>query len=224
MEFSRGCPYSCTFCAKENFRNLYRKRPLETVLEELDSLVQQRIEYIYFIDEIFLPDRALLEALVDRKIIFGIQTRIDLWKKDMLELLGKAGCVSIEAGIESISEEGRGDLAKNCKLSTSELSERLIFAKSQIPFVQANLLEREMDNPQEIEEWRKHLQRYGVWANEPVPLFPYPGSPEYTRRWGLPDDLAWERASHHYLHTFKHFSDIQEQRPLELEELETTLK
>src|SRR5207244_306990 len=25
VEASRGCPYSCTFCAKENFRNAYRK-------------------------------------------------------------------------------------------------------------------------------------------------------------------------------------------------------
>ena len=29
----------------------------------------------------------------------------------MLELLGRAGCVSIEAGVESISEEGRALLA-----------------------------------------------------------------------------------------------------------------
>src|SRR5690554_3395065 len=25
VEASRGCPYSCTFCAKENFRNRYRR-------------------------------------------------------------------------------------------------------------------------------------------------------------------------------------------------------
>ncbi len=27
VEASRGCPYHCTFCAKDNFRNAYRKRP-----------------------------------------------------------------------------------------------------------------------------------------------------------------------------------------------------
>src|SRR5690606_36488495 len=50
---SRGCPYSCTFCAKENFRNRYRKRPPEVVLEEIWALQKQGVEYIYFIDEIF---------------------------------------------------------------------------------------------------------------------------------------------------------------------------
>ena len=50
METSRGCPYHCTFCAKDNFRNAYRKRPLPVLLDELDRLRAQGIEYIYFID------------------------------------------------------------------------------------------------------------------------------------------------------------------------------
>src|SRR5581483_8707823 len=65
MEASRGCPYHCTFCAKDNFRNNYRKRPLNVILEELDRFVAQGVEYIYFIDEIFLPDQALLAALAE---------------------------------------------------------------------------------------------------------------------------------------------------------------
>jgi glycosyltransferase involved in cell wall biosynthesis len=48
-----------------------------------------------------------------------------------------------------------------------------------------------MDDPLAVEAWRRYLQRYGVWANAPVPLFPYPGSPHYTKRWGLPDEHAW---------------------------------
>jgi anaerobic magnesium-protoporphyrin IX monomethyl ester cyclase len=59
-----------------------------------------------------------------------------------------------------------------------------------------------------------------VWANAPVPLFPYPGSPDYTRLWGPPDDRAWERAHDYYLKRFDSFSDIQEQRPVRLPILE----
>jgi anaerobic magnesium-protoporphyrin IX monomethyl ester cyclase len=57
-----------------------------------------------------------------------------------------------------------------------------------------------------------------------VPLFPYPGSPEYTRRWGQPDERAWERAHEHYLGLFTEFSDIQERRPSSLVELEAALR
>jgi B12-binding domain/radical SAM domain protein of rhizo-twelve system len=220
LETSRGCPYHCTFCAKENFRNAFRKRPLATVLDELDGLIARGVRYVYFVDEIFLPDKPLLEALVPRKIEFGVQMRVDNWDEDALDLLGAAGCVSIEAGVESITPEGRSLLAKRCKATTEDLTRLLVHAKKRVPFVQANLIDSKTDDPAEIAAWRAHLKDHGVWANEPVPMFPYPGTPDYTRRWGPPDDAAWERAHSHYLEQFSSFSDIQEDRPLPLSELE----
>jgi B12-binding domain/radical SAM domain protein of rhizo-twelve system len=220
METSRGCPYHCTFCAKDNFRDKYRKRPLAVILQELDALLSDGIEYVYFIDEIFLPNKELLEALAERRVKIGVQTRIDLWNEQMIDLLAKAGCVSIEAGVESITEEGRDVLDKKCKMTTDQLAARLIYAKDRVPFVQANLIEMEEDDVDAVETWRQHLQDHGVWANKPVPLFPYPGSPDYTKRWGAPDDRAWERAHDYYLSLFNEFSDIQEQQPQRLEELE----
>jgi anaerobic magnesium-protoporphyrin IX monomethyl ester cyclase len=220
METSRGCPYHCTFCAKDNFRNSFRRRPLEIVADELDGLVAAGVEYVYFIDEIFLAYRNVLETIASRGIKFGIQTRIDLWNEEMIDLLGRAGCVSIEAGVESITESGRDLLDKKCRISTAEITDRLLFAKQRVAFVQANLLDSQEDDPAEVEAWRQHLQEYGVWANKPVPLFPYPGSPDYTRRWGAPDNKAWERAHDFYLKRFDEFSDIQEQRPATLIQLE----
>jgi B12-binding domain/radical SAM domain protein of rhizo-twelve system len=220
VEASRGCPYHCSFCAKIDFRDQYRRRELSPLLEEIDALLNQGVTYLYFIDEIFLPQKALLEALVQRRLSFGIQTRIDLWKPEMLDLLGAAGCVSIEAGVESLTPQGRAALDKNCRLSTEELSERLIHARSRVPFVQANLIEMVEDDGELVAEWRARLQANGVWANEPVPLYPYPSSPGYRRLWGEPDARAWERAHDWYLSQFHHFSDIQDQRPAALHELE----
>jgi len=220
METSRGCPYHCSFCAKDNFRNAYRRRPLDAILAELDRLLDQGVEYVYFIDEIFLPNRELLTALVERDVKFGVQTRIDLWNFDLLDLLGRAGCVSIEAGIESITVRGRNLLDKDSRLTTEQMSERLVFAKERVAFVQANLIEAAVDDPEDVERWRESLLRHGVWANKPVPLFPYPGSPDYGKLWGAPDDRAWERAMDYYLSLHHEFSDIQNDRPLPLEELE----
>ncbi|MBV9611932.1 MAG: TIGR04295 family B12-binding domain-containing radical SAM protein [Acidobacteriaceae bacterium] len=220
MEASRGCPYHCTFCAKDNFRNNYRKRPIPVILDELDRLIRQDVEYVYFIDEIFLPDAQLLAQLAERNIKIGVQTRIDLWSEESIRALAHAGCVSIEAGVESITEAGRAYLDKKCKMSTRDLSNRLIYAKKLVPFVQANLLATTDDDPEAVEVWRHELEANGVWANKPVPLFPYPGSPEYTRKWGAPDDCAWERAHQFYLKGFDSFSDIQEQRPQALVDLE----
>lgn len=220
VEASRGCPYSCSFCAKIEFRDRYRRRRLDLLLAEIDALRHQGVRYLYFIDEIFLPRRDVLEALATRGLAFGVQTRIDLWTPEMLDLLGRAGCVSVEAGVESLTEAGRSALDKNCRMPTEELSARLIEARRRIPFVQANLIRVPEDDAALIEQWRAQLQSHGVWANDPVPLFPYPSTPDYRRIWGAPDDLAWERAHAHYLDSFGSFSDIQETTPAPLPILE----
>jgi len=220
VEASRGCPYHCTFCAKENFRNTYRRRPAQLVLQEIDALKRQGVEYIYFIDEIFLPNAELLRGLLGRGLKFGVQTRIDLWKPESLELLGRAGCVSAECGVESLTAEGRAILAKHCRMTTERLADRLVEAKRHIPFVQANLIAMPHDDGELVQRWRTQMRDAGVWANDPVPLFPYPGSPDYRRRWGEPDDTAWERAHDYYLNAFRAFSDVQERQPRRLHELE----
>ncbi len=221
VEASRGCPYTCSFCAKLDFRDSYRRRDTLLLLDEIDGLISQGVRYLYFIDEIFLPQRELLEALRDRKVEFGVQTRIDLWKPEMLDLLGHSGCVSVEAGVESLTEEGRAQLDKKCRMSTDELAERLIRARKTIPFVQANLLSVADDDRLLVDAWRARLQEAGVWANDPVPLYPYPSSPDYRKLFGAPDDFAWERAHGHYLAQFDRFSDIQDEKPIALERLES---
>ncbi len=220
VEASRGCPYHCSFCAKEAFRDAYRRRDLGLLLREIDGLIAQGVGYLYFIDEIFLPNRPLLDALAERPVAFGVQTRLDLWKPEMIERLGRAGCVSIEAGVESLTPEGRARLDKDCRMSTEDLTQRLLLAKQHVAFVQANLIAAGTDDAAQIAAWRQALQAGGVWANDPVPMFPYPGTPDYRRRWGPPDDHAWERAVDHYLAETERFSDIQDERPLPLAELE----
>ncbi|HEX3348162.1 MAG TPA: TIGR04295 family B12-binding domain-containing radical SAM protein [Acetobacteraceae bacterium] len=220
VEASRGCPYDCTFCAKIEFRDDYRRRDLAVLMDEIDGLIAQGVTYLYFIDEIFLPWRELLDALTQRAVTFGVQTRIDLWKPDMITRLGDSGCVSIEAGVESLTEEGRAALDKKMRLSTEDVAERLILARRHVPFVQANLIAMPRDDVELVATWRDHLRAAGVWANDPVPLYPYPSSPDYRRLWGTPDDRAWERAHAYYLDQVSRFSDIQDAAPRPLAMLE----
>jgi anaerobic magnesium-protoporphyrin IX monomethyl ester cyclase len=219
IEASRGCPQACSFCAKDNRRKPYRSRPLRVLLEELDGLIAQGVRYVYFIDEVFLPNRLLLEALLERDIHFGVQLRMDNWSEELLGLLGRAGCVSIEAGVESITPQGRGPLDRGSQLSTLQLTQRLLHAKRSVPFVQANLL-RISDDPARVARWRAELAAHGVWSNQPMPAFPYPGSPEYRRKWGELDDLAWERAHEHYLEERRGLGEPRERATRPLAELE----
>ena len=119
-----------------------------------------------------------------------------------------------------MTEDGRAALDKRCRMTTDELADLLILARRHVPFVQANLLETQGDDEALVAAWRDRLRAAGVWANDPVPLYPYPSSPDYRRLFGLPDEAAWERAHSHYLGQFSSFSDIQEGRPAPLRELE----
>jgi len=226
VEFARGCPYSCTFCNKTLFRNKYRERKLDVVKTEIEQLIARGVDYIYFIDEIFgvgKQVRELLLYLTTKNIGIGFQTRIDLWDEESLELLARAGCVSFECGIESITDEGRDAMNKNCRITTDRITELLIYARQRIPWVQANLIKVPEDDPQQIGMWQAKLKAHGVWVSEPVPMFPFPGSPEYVTTFGAqPDERAWERAHEYYLDLFtdRGWSDIQEQAPRSLAELE----
>jgi anaerobic magnesium-protoporphyrin IX monomethyl ester cyclase len=127
-------------------------------------------------------------------------------------------------GIESITESGRDELNKGCRLSTDRLAELLIYARQRIPWVQANLILTEHDERGKIRAWQDRLKAAGVWVSDPVPMFPYPGTPLYLQLFGAMDDRAWERAHHYYLTAFrdKGYSDIQQQTPATIEELECT--
>lgn len=226
LEFARGCPWSCTFCNKTLFRNKFRERNVDAVLQEIDTLIARGVSYIYFIDEIFGVGknvRRLLEEIAERQVKIGFQTRIDLWNEESLDLLGRAGCISMECGIESITHQGREELNKNCRMDTDRIAELLIYARNRIPWVQANLILTEHDDRMQISRWQEELKLRGVWVSEPVPMFPFPGSPLYTQIFAAaPDDMAWERAHRHYTSMFaaRGYSDIQEQTPLPIEELE----
>jgi len=226
LEYARGCPWSCTFCNKTLFRNKFRERSVEAVLCEIDRLIARGVDYIYFIDEIFGVGKnvlRLLEGIAERPVKIGFQTRIDLWTEETLDLLGRAHCISMECGVESITEEGREGLNKNCRIDTPRIAELLVYARQRIPWVQANLILTQHDNKIRIREWQDELKSHDVWVSEPVPMFPFPGSPLFVQTFGeLPDDTAWERAHHFYVSQFRNkgFSDIQEQQPAALEDLE----
>ena len=106
---SRGCPFSCSFCATETRQVRYRS--IERVLAEIR---QVKADYgttqFSFKDDSFTVDRrrvaAFCDALIRERLDIGWEcnTRVDLVNEDLLTQMKKAGCNSIKVGIESGSE------------------------------------------------------------------------------------------------------------------------
>ena len=114
VETSRGCPNDCEFCSVTAFNgHLYRQRPVEQVLDELETL---NTKYFFFSDDNILgygkqaEERAirLFRGMADRglKKQWGCYVGIDFANNpEVLKYAKKAGCLGVFIGFESVNEE-----------------------------------------------------------------------------------------------------------------------
>lgn len=109
LEYSRGCVFHCPYCFRNGFRDSYRKKTISQMEQEIIEVKKSGIKYIYFIDEIFNIEtdewRELLAILKREKMVFGCQARPDTMTYEMIDAMKDAGCVYIEYGVESFSED-----------------------------------------------------------------------------------------------------------------------
>lgn len=104
---SRGCSFSCNFCAKITGR-IYRALPIPRVLEEVKEVVDMGFKRIVFGDDNIIVNRVRVKELLEALKPFGIEFRLNqdarVVDEDMVALAAEAGCVEISYGIESGSQ------------------------------------------------------------------------------------------------------------------------
>ncbi|RLD43869.1 MAG: radical SAM protein [Bacteroidetes bacterium] len=122
---TRGCPFDCSFCTVTAFNgSKYRMRPVENVLDELETIPQ---ENFFFIDDNIIGyskqsrdhAKAIFQGMIDR----GIKKK--WWSQaslnfaddpDLLKLAFESGCRMIFIGIESEKTEGLESTNKKLNL------------------------------------------------------------------------------------------------------------
>lgn len=119
MITSRGCPYSCTFCNKAVFKSVTRRRSPANVVQEIRYLIAtQRIDEIYFQDDLFALDRRwLAEFLEEMKrndiaLPWRMLARVDILEESDYQSLKKGGCYLVQFGVESGNETVLKDIRK----------------------------------------------------------------------------------------------------------------
>lgn len=114
VEFSRGCIYSCDFCASKNTLGRgYRKKSPERCAEELVRLTRLGFREAILVDDIFTSDvdwaAAVCEAIIERdpgihwSCTNGI--RVDSATPELFDLMRRAGCYRVYFGLESGNED-----------------------------------------------------------------------------------------------------------------------
>ncbi len=108
IQYSRGCPYICDFCAERRLNGDYgyRYRPAAEVVEEIKRCGSR---HIFFASSQFAGDteRAmeLMEALIPLRIrwstLFSVHYCLD---EKFMDLAKRSGLLHVNTGIESISQ------------------------------------------------------------------------------------------------------------------------
>jgi hopanoid C-3 methylase HpnR len=144
IEFSRGCPWDCTFCSAWTFygRN-YRTKTAARAVEEIEQI---REPGLFILDDVAFIQAdhgmAIGEAIASKGIRkrYWLETRADvlLRNKDVFRLWSRIGLQTMFIGIEAIDEDGLRKFRK--RVSSLKNFEALEFARSMGVNVAINII------------------------------------------------------------------------------------
>lgn len=108
IQTKRGCPFSCIYCTYPLLEGkAVRLRKTEEVVDELQKLTQEGVDYVYFVDDIFNYPPSYAEDLCREIIRSKVRIKWSAFvnpgflTKELLKWMGEAGCVGIEFGTDS---------------------------------------------------------------------------------------------------------------------------
>ena len=117
---SRGCPYTCSFCAPIKFWKTTRLHSPEYVADEVEMLVNKyKVDGIHIFDDLFAVSAIRVKKIADliqeRKINvrFSLQSRTNLADRERLHDLKRMGVTHISYGFETGSEKMLQYLKRN---------------------------------------------------------------------------------------------------------------
>ena len=149
----RGCPYDCSFCFKDKYRQMYRindsrvrRRSCRNVIEEIKQLNSQynNTKFIMFQDDIFILDKKWLKnflKLYKTEIgkPFLCHLRSGLEDEEMISDLADAGCIRAVFGVETGNEQLRTSIL-NKRISNKQIiSTARLLKKYKVPFFVNNM-------------------------------------------------------------------------------------
>jgi radical SAM superfamily enzyme YgiQ (UPF0313 family) len=181
----RGCTFECNFCYRMD--KGYRPRSNESIIEEIKMLKSDYgITYIAFADELLMSSKERTVSLCNDFIKHNIDVkwdcngRLNYAKKDVLNLMKKAGCVFINYGIEAMDDHILKNMNK--ALSTKQIIKGIDATLEAGISPGLNIIYGNIgENRETLWKGVEFLLRYddGAQMRTIRPVTPYPGSPLY---------------------------------------------
>lgn len=181
---SRGCPYSCNFCANQEHSIRYRTGA--NVRKELEFLIEKYgIKGFCITDDNFIVNREkiidICNEIAPLKLKWSTLSRVNTVDKDLLIMLRNSGCIEIKYGIESGSPRMLGLMNK--KISIEEIIRAISITHEVGIKVKAFILHgypgENMESTKEtielLEKLKSKINRISLFR-----FVPLPGSPVYN--------------------------------------------
>jgi anaerobic magnesium-protoporphyrin IX monomethyl ester cyclase len=187
VQFSRGCPYLCSYCGQRGFWTRWRHRDPVQFAAELARLHREHgVELINFADELPTGSRkawkAFLEALIAENVkltLVGSTRTGDIVRDaDILHLYRQAGVIRFLLGIETYNPATHGRIKKGGRISEDEQAIRLLRQHGIISMATYVVgFEEESDR----DYWRslRHLLRYDPDQVQLLYVTPHRWTPYY---------------------------------------------
>ncbi len=118
---TRGCPFRCEFCHKPVFGDLFRARPADSVIAEMQEIAELGYDHVWMSDDLFtLNYRRTMELCQEIEaarlpLTWECLSRVTQVDYDLFAQMKRAGCKRIFFGIESGDEGVLKQMQKGIK-------------------------------------------------------------------------------------------------------------
>jgi anaerobic magnesium-protoporphyrin IX monomethyl ester cyclase len=188
---SRGCAFHCVHCnsvVMGGGSRGVRYRSVKNVLAEVEDLCNHGFRYFRFNDDHMTGNPHLvdlLSALKPLQIKFMAFVRIADLTRETCQLLHEAGCLHVNAGIESLNPDNLRFIGKGAQAGTE--SNVGIARDCGITVRASFIVGLPYDSDETIEKHFRKATKLGLSEYEIYSLIPYPG----TRLWNDPESLGY---------------------------------
>ncbi|NQU22329.1 MAG: B12-binding domain-containing radical SAM protein [Candidatus Nealsonbacteria bacterium] len=130
MMASRGCTRKCIFCDRRVTGSIVRRRPVTTVIDEMQELSERYHELalkdFYFFDPSLMTPSPWLDSLMEQltsigRFTWGGEARVDEADRHLLQRAGEAGCRYLNFGVEAATDRLLDELCK--EITTDQIRE-----------------------------------------------------------------------------------------------------
>jgi hypothetical protein len=195
VETSRGCPFSCEFCALTALGTRYHARPPAAVLRDIEAARACQGRFAFwprrniagFYDNNIGGSRrelrALCDALVSAHLYWGVCIGFNMLRdEDTLARLARAGCRCLFVGFESFNSATLDDFGKRQNSATEVRAAIERCHRHGILVMAGLMLSPTMDDVAYIDSIPERLRDCGLHVPTYVAFeTPFPGTPHFAR-------------------------------------------